>query len=165
MLALLSVFLCFLLAGRVLANFNITVGTQQLPVAEILAIPDSPVKSACTANCTAAETSMESCNDDSACLCRVDTVADLLACEQCMYNFLVEKFQRAPDFRAGSQPVLDAYSAECKAANQTLSAGSATQLALAPGWNGLEESAFGTAVAVTLGGWLGFSALYLLSSQ
>jgi hypothetical protein len=100
-----------------------------------------------------------------------------------MYNFLVANFQVAPDPKAGSQVVLSgeifsrrtpreakfrytAYGAACTAANQTLAA-TATKLSLAPNWNGPEDiilNSGGTVVVVLIGGFLGTSALYLLSN-
>ena len=101
-----------------------------------------------------------------------------------MYNYLIANFEAAPDPRAGSQPVLtgmnDAhiawsiltdgyagYGAACVGANQVLPK-NATLLALAPGWNGPQASVLSTgaaAIVVTLGGMLGFGALYLLSNM
>ncbi|KAF8331601.1 hypothetical protein F5887DRAFT_998299 [Amanita rubescens] len=156
---------CVLLAGRVSATFNVTLGNQVLFAGDILAIPSSAVTTACNDACTAADTALQNCNNDPTCLCQTSTVSMLLTCEQCMYNYLIANFEAAPDPRAGSQPVLTGYGAACVGANQVLPA-SATLLTLAPGWNGPQSSVLSTgatAIVVTLGGMLGFGALYLLS--
>ncbi|KAM6493419.1 hypothetical protein JOM56_011553 [Amanita muscaria] len=153
-----------LLAGRVSAVFNLTVGNQVLLAGNILDIPSSGVQSACSTNCSAADATLKGCQDDSACLCRNNTISSLSACEQCMFDFLVARFQEAPDPKVGSQAVLDAYAAACQATNQTLTPRS-TSLLLGPNWNGPEDTSLstgGAVVVVTIGGLLGVSALYLL---
>ncbi|KAL0952304.1 hypothetical protein HGRIS_006592 [Hohenbuehelia grisea] len=97
--------LFFLLASRALA-FTLSVGKVDLAVADILAIPDSPVKQACAAQCTQADQALRACNDDASCLCGPNTVSPLQACEQCMFTELIRTNKPLPDFRAGSTPVL-----------------------------------------------------------
>ncbi|CAA7261926.1 unnamed protein product [Cyclocybe aegerita] len=154
------------LAGRVLA-FNITVGTRNLGANEILAIPDSPVKTACASICTPASTAIAACNDDTACLCRTDTVTAFVNCETCMLHNLINTNKPAPDIRAGSNVAVGAYAGVCKTdLNITLPA-NLTALALPATWDGPFVSVLpvgAAAVTVIAGGILGFSALYILSN-
>jgi len=154
------------LAGRVL-SFNITVGTMNLTISQILDIPDSPVKTACDGNCSIAQDTLQKCNDDTTCLCQNDTVAALLTCEQCMFTTLINTNKPKPDFRAGSTPVLSAYSASCKAANITL-APAQVGLQLPTNWDGpfVAILPFGAAIFTAIvGGTLGISAIFILSNM
>ncbi|TFK37661.1 hypothetical protein BDQ12DRAFT_632279 [Crucibulum laeve] len=153
------------LAGRVLA-FNITVGTRNLAATQLLDIPDSPVKTACNTNITAANQKIQACNDDTPCLCTNDTAAALLDAETCMFHFLINTKSQAPDFRAGSTPVLAAYSAACASANIKL-APAQTALQLPSTWDGPFVAILptgGAIVTVIVGGMLGISALLILSN-
>ncbi|GLB44126.1 putative P-loop containing nucleoside triphosphate hydrolase protein [Lyophyllum shimeji] len=164
MFSLVSFVLIFALASRAFA-FNITVGKQNLTTAQILDVPDSVVKTACATNCTAATSLIQACNNDSACLCKSDTVAALLNCEQCMFTKLVEINQKM-DFRVGSGSVLAGYAASCKAANITLAANQ-TALKLPSNWDGPFVAVLpvgGAVVAVITAGFLGISGLFLLSN-
>ncbi|RDB23510.1 hypothetical protein Hypma_009236 [Hypsizygus marmoreus] len=158
------VFICAL-ASRVLA-FSITVGSRNLTTTQILNVTDSVVTTACATNCTTASTQIQACNDDATCLCRADTVAALLTCEQCMFNKLVE-VNKPMDFRVGSQPVLSAYAASCKAAVNVTLAANQTSLTLPSTWDSLYVAVLppaGAAVTVIAGAFLGISSLFLLSN-
>ncbi|KDR74161.1 hypothetical protein GALMADRAFT_251050 [Galerina marginata CBS 339.88] len=147
-------------------RFNITVNKQTLFATDILAIPDSDVVQACTANCTAASTALAGCQDNVTCLCSADTVNPLVSCENCMLHFLIAKNKPMPDFRAGSNPVVGAYATECGAAGFTLTPAQSA-LVLPPTWDGPFVAILptaGVAVTVTAGAILGFSALYILSN-
>ena len=165
MFSLYSLFFIFVLASRVL-SFTITVGTRNLTTADILNIPDNVVKSACTSQCTTANSQIQACGDDASCLCKNETVSSLLTCEQCMFTKLIEVNQRL-DFRVGSNVVLSGYSAACKATANITLAPSQTALKLPPTWDGPFVAVLplgGTVVAVGTGALLGLGALLLFSS-
>jgi len=154
------------LAVRALA-FNITVGSQILSPSDILDIPDSPVKTACNTNCSDTSSKFTACNDDANCLCGSDTVASLLACETCMFQFLINVNQPAPDFRAGSNPVLGAYATACLSQVNVTLAASQTALILPSTWDGPFVAILpvgGAAVTVIVGAVIGISALLILSN-
>ncbi|KAF8154061.1 hypothetical protein B0H34DRAFT_720131 [Crassisporium funariophilum] len=155
-----------LLAGRVLA-FNITVGNKILNPAQILAIPDSPVKTACSADCNVAQSKLTACNDDATCLCNADTVSSLLTCETCMFHFLIATNKPAPDFRAGSNPVLVAYSTSCLSEGKITLTAEQTALILPNNWNGPFVAILpvgGAAVTVVVGSLLGIGLILILSN-
>ncbi|TFK69819.1 hypothetical protein BDN72DRAFT_796211 [Pluteus cervinus] len=167
MFAFIPALFFFVLAGRVLAFDTLTVGNNNLALSEIVDIPDSPLKTLCSANCTDTTSRIQACNGDATCLCRADTVAALQSCEQCMFTELVLTNKPMPDFRAGSTPVLSAYSTACGSANITLQA---TQVALAlpPTWDGPFVAVLPFPVAIVtviIGGGLGVSAILLLSNM
>ncbi|KAF8645608.1 hypothetical protein AX16_007690 [Volvariella volvacea WC 439] len=154
-----AILFVFALAGRV--------GETNLTVTDIVNIPDSPVKTACTNACSDTTSRVQACNSDPQCLCRNDTVSSLLACEQCMFTNLIDTFKPMPDFRAGSTPVLGAYSAACAAANITLQPAQ-TALTLPPAWNGPFVSVIpvpAAIFAVIVGSMLGMSSILILSNM
>ncbi|KAF8064109.1 P-loop containing nucleoside triphosphate hydrolase protein [Lyophyllum atratum] len=165
MFSFVSFVLIFALVSRGMA-FNITVGKQVLTTSQMLDVPKSVVKTACATNCTTASSLLQSCSDDARCLCKTETVAALLNCEQCMFTKLVEVNQKL-DFRVGSASVLSAYAATCKKeANITLAANQ-TSLKLPSTWDGPFVAILpvgGAVVAVITAGFLGISAIFLLSN-
>jgi hypothetical protein len=155
-----------LLASQALAVFNITVGKTNLITSQILDIPDSAVTQACTSNCSIATSSLASCQDDASCLCGPATVDSLVDCETCMLHYLIATNKPAPDFRAGSNPVVQAYAASCKGAGIVLAANQSA-LTLPDNWDGPFVAVLplgGTAVTVAVGAILGVSALLILSN-
>ncbi|KAF5376095.1 hypothetical protein D9615_007757 [Tricholomella constricta] len=166
MFSFVSFVLIFALASRAFA-FNVTVNNRNLTTTQILNIPDSVVKTACATKCTNASQLIQSCNDDTACLCRADTVSALLQCEQCMFNKLVE-VNKPMDFRVGSQSVLSAYADACKAtANITLAANQ-TALILPSTWDQSFIAVLpvgGAIVVVVTTTFLGMAAIFLLSNM
>ncbi|KIM41649.1 hypothetical protein M413DRAFT_135615 [Hebeloma cylindrosporum] len=161
------VLLAFLgvLASQVLA-FNITLGDKTFAAAQLVDIPDSPVKAACSAICSSTTATLTACNDDATCLCQADTVASLLSCETCMFHNLIATNKPAPDVRAGSNVALGSYATACKTANQVLTP-EQTLLQLPSNWDGPFVAvlpAGGAGVAVVVGGFLGISALMILSN-
>ncbi|KAF8966971.1 hypothetical protein BDZ97DRAFT_1984425 [Flammula alnicola] len=156
------------LAGRVMAfdTFNITVNSVNMTALDILSIPDSPVKTACSANLTDTTNLVTACGQDPNCLCNAATVASLQNTETCMFHNLIATNKPAPDFRAGSNDVLEAYATACLQNNVVLAANQ-TALVLPSNWNGLFVAVLplgGVVVAVGAGAFLGFSALYILSN-
>ncbi|KAG6916539.1 hypothetical protein DXG01_006422 [Tephrocybe rancida] len=165
MLILAPLALLSALASRALA-FTVTVNGMNLTTSQLLSVPDSVVKIACATKCTAASSALQDCNDNASCLCRADTVASLLDCEQCMFTKLVQINQKM-DFRVGSQAVLSGYSAACKTANIAIAA-SQTALKLPPTWDGPFVAVLPiplAAVAVGSAAVLGVSALFILSNM
>jgi len=162
-----------LLAGRVLAfdGINVTVGsptkTSRVSVANILNFPQSPATTACSANCTSANSELQACNTETACLCSNTTVASLLDCETCLFHYLIAHNEKAPNDLMGSTPVLAGYSAECSASHVPL-APAQVALQLPEDWNGPFVAVLpvgGAAITVAVGAILGTSALLLLSNM
>ncbi|KAF5326078.1 hypothetical protein D9611_000904 [Ephemerocybe angulata] len=154
------------LANQVLA-FEIAVGNKVFKTTELFAIPESPVKTACAANCTDATTKIAACNDDTPCLCRAETFNAMLSCETCMFNYLIAKNKPMPDPRAGSNVVVGGYVAVCKGVNPALMTGQ-TALKVPAGWDGPLVSILpigGAIVTVLFAGILGVSAILLLSNM
>ncbi|KAF9471931.1 hypothetical protein BDN70DRAFT_887574 [Pholiota conissans] len=158
------------LASQVLAQsfptFNITVGTMNMTAPQILQIPDSPVKTACSTNLTETLDLFGTCGDDPKCLCSSQTVSSLVNTETCMFHNLISTNSKAPSPLAGSNVVLGAYSTACGQSNFTLTANE-TALVLPGNWDGLYVAVLplgATVVVVGVGAIMGFSALYILSN-
>ncbi|PPQ90296.1 hypothetical protein CVT25_013121 [Psilocybe cyanescens] len=155
-----------LFASQVLAAFNVTSGKSVLTTDQMLAIPDSPVKTACASTCNVATTNLANCNDDVTCLCSNATVDSFVGCESCMLNYLITVNKPAPDPRAGSNPVVTGYAANCKAAGIVLAANQSA-LSLPDNWEGPFVAVLptaGAAITVVVGAALGISALLILSN-
>ncbi|KAF9054297.1 hypothetical protein BJ165DRAFT_1399550 [Panaeolus papilionaceus] len=154
------------LVSNVLA-FNVTVGARTLDVSQILTIPDSPVKTACAANCTDTTTKITQCNNNVPCLCSVATVTSLHSCETCMLHFLINTNTQAPDFRAGSNVIMGAYAGKCLTdANITVPA-NLSALTLPATWDGPFVAVFNTPISLiiaTIGTLLGGGLLYIMST-
>ncbi|PBK71817.1 hypothetical protein ARMSODRAFT_954610 [Armillaria solidipes] len=174
-------FLSLFLAGRVFAfSFNVTVtpALAALPPSELLnfTIPDAcqslcsdagSVIATCTSSAQAATPSPDGTPDPaSGCLCADSTVSALLSCEQCIYTAQIAANVPRNDPRAGSQPLLAAYSAACAAANITLLAPQ-TALTLPENWDGpagLHLSVVGTVFTVMAATGMGIGAMWILSN-
>ncbi|KAJ7026285.1 hypothetical protein C8F04DRAFT_1400079 [Mycena alexandri] len=166
---LVSAALLTVLAGRALAfdSFNVTVGTTVFQAAEVLAFPSTPVIASCATQCQSAQTTITACaTNDPTCLCAPATVGPLLTCEQCCFTALIAANKPAPDPRAGSNPAVTGWTANCKALNNTLATPMA--LTLPDSWDGPFVAVFPTAIgwviAVT-GGVLGSSLIYMLCNM
>ncbi|XP_006455790.1 hypothetical protein AGABI2DRAFT_195160 [Agaricus bisporus var. bisporus H97] len=158
----------FLLAGRVFAEFSITLGQQVLFPPDFLAIPSSLVPSECGANCAAANQSIIGCNNNAACLCQSSVVDSLRGCQQCMFTQVIAKNEKVLDLRVGSSPLMTGYSTACLADGNVTLAANETALVLPASWDGPLDvilSTGGTVVAVGVGGVLGLAAIMLLSNM
>jgi hypothetical protein len=84
-----------------------------------------------------------------------------------MFNALVAANAPMPDPRAGSNPMMAAYSASCAAANFTLTKAQ-TALTIAPLWDG-PEGIFvpvgGMVFTVGVGAFIGVSAIMIVSNM
>ncbi|KAI5887870.1 uncharacterized protein SCHCODRAFT_02639108 [Schizophyllum commune H4-8] len=165
-----------MLAGQALAQFVVTVGTQNFTATELLDLPSSMPVDACKTQCDPARQNIQACGDDTSCLCREDTVASLLTCEQCMLIALIVANIKMPDPRVGNQVVLAGYAAACNASNPSVTL-NATQTALAIPTADLDGKPFDWAgpsgiflplpalvFAVGTATLLGCGSLYLLSN-
>jgi len=163
--------LLFLLASQVSAfTFNVTFGTDNL--APDATFPDptilnGPVLSTCASNCSAVNQTLASCDNNATCLCAESLVTLYVACEQCMYNAVIKANVPAPDDKAGSTPMLQAYSAACAAFDYTNITTAFVALHLAPNWDGpfgLGLNLVGTVFSVGAAFILAMSSLLLLSN-
>ncbi|TRM63257.1 hypothetical protein BD626DRAFT_569280 [Schizophyllum amplum] len=148
----------------------------QLHGAELLDLSSSLAVDACKTMCDPTRQAIQACGDDATCLCRADTVASLLQCEQCMLTSLIVANVRMPDPRVGSQVVLSGYAAACNASDPALMP-NATQTALAiptadidgtpfdwPGPSGIFLPTPALVLAVTAAAGMGGGFIYLLSN-
>ncbi|KAK0463179.1 uncharacterized protein EV420DRAFT_1523167 [Desarmillaria tabescens] len=181
---MLSILLSLFLAGRVFAfSFNVTVtpALATLPPSELLNFSFTGAIDSCQSLCNDASTAISNCtvsaqaattapdptpDPASDCLCSNTTVLALLTCEQCIYTAQIAANVRPNDPRAGSQPLLAAYSASCAAAKINLTAPQ-TALTLPANWDGpagIHLSAVGTVFTVMAATGLGVGAMWLLSN-
>ncbi|KAK0497704.1 hypothetical protein EDD18DRAFT_1158976 [Armillaria luteobubalina] len=177
-------FLSLFLAGRVFAfTFNVTVtpALANLPPSELLNFTFPSEISACQATCDTASGVIASCtgaaqaatpapdpspDPASGCLCANSTVAALLSCEQCIYVAQIAANVPRSDPRAGSQPLLIAYSAACTAAGIPLLVAQSA-LTLPANWDGpagLHLSVVGTVFTVMAATGMGVGAMWILSN-
>jgi len=158
------------LAGRAMA-LNIVFGGDlgNLTASELLDIPDGQLKTDCQPSCDPANQAIQACGDtDDACLCSNATVTAIVVCEQCMLTDLINKNQKAPDPRAGSNPALAAYGAACNASLNIILPPKSISLQLPPSWDGpfdVQMSLPGTIVTVIVGAVLGVGSILLLSNM
>ncbi|KAK0200956.1 hypothetical protein DFS33DRAFT_1356124 [Desarmillaria ectypa] len=178
------ILLSLFLAGRVFAfSFNVTVtpALATLPPSELLNFSFTGAIDSCQSFCNDASTAIANCTASaqaatpapdptpdpaSDCLCANNTVVALVACEQCIYTAQIAANVRPNDPRAGSKPLLTAYSASCAAANINLTAPQ-TALTLPANWDGpsgIHLSVVGTIFAVMVATGLGSSAMWILSN-
>ncbi|THU97880.1 hypothetical protein K435DRAFT_661956, partial [Dendrothele bispora CBS 962.96] len=146
--------------------FNVSLGTDTLFAEKLL--PDTypaPIDR-CNSTCGFVQNTLKGANNNTNVICANQTANDLIACEQCMFQALVDTNQRMPDPRAGSNPVLTGYGAACTLFNFTLA--NATKLAIANNWDGpfgMFVPTGGLVVTVGVGAILGVSSIVLLSSM
>ncbi|KAJ3991988.1 hypothetical protein F5050DRAFT_1811942 [Lentinula boryana] len=171
MLAFSCVSLLILLASQATAfNFNVSFGTQNLNATDILPTSLTGLIAPCastSATCDNVQSELSACQNDAACLCANQLVADLRNCEQCMYETLINANAPLPDDnKAGSTPILAGYQAACAAFNITL-ATTQVALTLPLNWDGpfgLGLNTVGTVFTVGAAFILGMSSLLLLSN-
>ncbi|KXN85805.1 hypothetical protein AN958_10812, partial [Leucoagaricus sp. SymC.cos] len=157
--------------------FNVTLGSKVFQASQILDIPTSsfgPEASVmktgvqCAGNFSIAQASINGCNGDPACLCKADVVSNLRSAQECMFLHLISTNTKPSDVRVGSNALMTAYSTSCLNDAKITLAANQTGLTLPPDWDGPFDSVLplgGTVVAVIAGGFLGFSALLLLSNM
>jgi len=156
------------LAGRALA-LDIIVGgvIGNLTALSMLNVSDSVLVTRCQAQCDSATTAIHACVDDN-CLCDNTTVTAIVACEQCMFDVVIATNNPKPDPKAGSTPVLAAYSAACQESVNVTLAPTAIGLTLPADWNGpvtLSLNIPATIVTVGIGAILGSGAFFILNSM
>ncbi|KAH9981998.1 hypothetical protein BJV74DRAFT_980939 [Russula compacta] len=163
-------FLPLLLAGQALA-LNIAIGGSvgNVTADNFLTVQDSGLTNQCQTTCQPANTAIQGCNDDDACLCSNNTVTAITACQQCYFTTIIQKNLQMPDPRAGSTPALAAYIAACQAspANVTVPA-TEVALTLPPGWNGPTDEVLNlgeTIVYVTTGAVIGIGSIAILCTM
>ncbi|KAG7447288.1 uncharacterized protein BT62DRAFT_1004866 [Guyanagaster necrorhizus] len=179
-----SILLSLFLAGRVFAfTFNVTVTPALATLAplQLLNFSFTGAIDSCQSLCNDASTAFANCTASSQaatpapdptpdpasdCLCANSTVVALVSCEQCIFSAQIAANLRPNDPRAGSQPLLTAYSASCAAANINLTT-SQTALTLPANWDGpsgIHLSVAGTVFTVMAATGLGGSAMWMLSN-
>ncbi|KZP04039.1 hypothetical protein FIBSPDRAFT_968482 [Athelia psychrophila] len=166
-----TLFFLSLLAGRALAlNITLAAPVGLIPASQFLAFPASALTASCDASCTPATAAITTCGDaDDACLCDADTVAAVLACEQCLFAALIDANVVPPDLRVGQTSALAAYSAACLASpsNITLPVASIA-LTLPAGWNGPVSQQLGvpaTVLTLMVGVMLGVGAVGMVCTM
>jgi len=103
---------------------------------QMIDIPAGELKTDCQGACAPAFSAIQACGEDDSCLCEIETAVTILDCQQCMYTELIKKNEKMPDPRAGSTPVLKAYSAACLAAVNVTFPPQVIALTLPADWEG-----------------------------
>ncbi|KJA17152.1 hypothetical protein HYPSUDRAFT_46681 [Hypholoma sublateritium FD-334 SS-4] len=153
-------------AAHALAQFSVSFNNVGMTALEILAIPASPVATACGSNLTETTGLFTACNNDPQCLCNSASVTSFVNTETCMFNELIRQNVKSPSPLAGSNVLVGAYAAACAANNITVPAAQSA-LVVPPGWDGPYVAVLSTGptvVVVGVGAILGLSALYILSN-
>ncbi|KAI6161560.1 hypothetical protein EDD17DRAFT_1586824 [Pisolithus thermaeus] len=159
----------FALAGQAY-TLTIDVGGSvgNISAADFLDVPDTYLLAACQGPCINATTLIENCGTDDVCLCGPLTVTTITACQQCMFDDLIERFAESTDPRAGSASALTAYGTACSSSVNVTIPSQLITLQLPSNWDGpylVVLSPPATAVVVAAGALLGGSALLLLSNM
>ncbi|KAF9784737.1 hypothetical protein BJ322DRAFT_1066021 [Thelephora terrestris] len=116
---------------------------------EVIDIPAGQLKMDCQTACAPAFSAIQSCDvSDDNCLCKNETVVAVRDCQQCMYSELIKKNEKMPDPRAGSTPVLSAYSAACLASVNVTIPPQAIALTVPADWDGPNGMSMGLPAAV-----------------
>ncbi|KAI0289636.1 hypothetical protein BC826DRAFT_1030561 [Russula brevipes] len=127
-----------LLAGQALA-LNISIGgpVGNVTADKFLTVQDDRLTSQCQSSCGPANTAIQACDGNDACLCSNGTVTAITACQQCYFTSIIQDNRKMPDPRAGSTPALAAYVAACLAPPTNITV-PATEVALTlpRGWDG-----------------------------
>jgi len=158
------------LAGRAMALNIVTGGPLgNITASQVLAVPSGPLTSACQSSCDPATQAIQTCGDtNDSCLCNNATISALVTCEQCMFTQLINTNQKMPDPRAGSTPLISAYSAACLASQNITLPVTSLKLALPASWDGPFDAVMGlpgTIITVIVGAGLGMSAILVLSNM
>ncbi|KLO18696.1 hypothetical protein SCHPADRAFT_106799 [Schizopora paradoxa] len=154
-----------LLAGQAL-SLNVTLGSTNFTVLQLLEVPTGTYSTPCASLCNTANSTIQ--DGDDVCLCTNTIGSQLVMCEQCMMDNLVELNLKAPDVRVGSNAAISAYSTACNA-SQTAQFVFAPPIALtqSPAFNTIQEPILNTpetVVVVGFGAILGASALFLFAN-
>ncbi|KIK54596.1 hypothetical protein GYMLUDRAFT_264499 [Collybiopsis luxurians FD-317 M1] len=169
MLAAFSLFFV-LLASQVSAfTFNVSFGTPAEPLTADKLLPTAFPKpiDGCQSNCSSTQTALAACNNDAGCLCAGPLVAQLLNCEQCMFQSLINANAPLPDPKAGSTPMLAGYQTACAAFNITNVTKADISLVLPSTWDGPFGQGLNTVETVISVGAafiLGMSSLLIVSN-
>jgi len=161
-----------LLAGQALGqNLNVTFGRppSALPPSQMIFLPPGDLQTTCQDKCNPAIASFQACGDSNniVCLCTNATMQQFYDCQQCMFTKLIQLNKPMPDPRAGSTPLMAAFSGACGNNNVANVTVPALPLVLPDNWNGPYNVILGTPatiVTVAFGGFLGAGALYILSN-
>eukprot|EP00300_Choanocystis_sp_HF-7_P040621 c7113_g1_i1.p1 GENE.c7113_g1_i1~~c7113_g1_i1.p1 ORF type:complete len:188 (-),score=31.61 c7113_g1_i1:51-560(-) len=155
-----------LLAGQAL-SLNVTLGSTNFTVLQLLEVPSGPYSTPCASLCNTANSTIQQCADtDDACLCTETVGSELVSCEQCMLDTLVDLNIKAPDVRVGSNAAVAAFSTACNASSVQVVFNPPIALKQSPAFNSINELILNipeTVVVVGFGAILGFSALFLFA--
>jgi len=158
-----------LLAGQVL-GLDVNVGGKlgNISAIQIVDIPAGQLKTDCESACAPAFSAIQACGEDDGCLCKNETAVAIRDCQQCMYVQLIEENEKMPDPRAGSTPVLSAYSAACLASVNVTIPPQLVALAVPADWDGPNGMSMGLPAAVLTvitAGLIGVGGISILSSM
>jgi len=164
--AVVAVLAVFAFAGRALALNIVVAGVGNLTASQFLQFPTGPYTQPCSPFCNSAVADVTACGDtNDACLCSTNTTTDILDCEQCMFNQLVQMNMKQPSPLVGNNVVVGDYATAC---NSSLGTMPKMALVTPPEAKDLPTDIIldlpSTVVVVGFGAFLGFSALYLLCS-
>jgi len=159
-----------LFAGQAL-GLSVSVGGSlgNITAIEVIDIPAGQLKTNCQMACTPAFSAIQSCDaSDDNCLCKNETVVAIRDCQQCMYSELIKKNEKMPDPRAGSTPVLSAYSAACLASVNVTIPPKSIALTVPADWDGPNGESMGlpaTVLAVITTGIIGVGGIWIVSNM
>lgn len=159
----------FALAGQAYA-LTIDVGGSvgNVSAADFLDVLDTDLLVVCQDPCRNATILIQNCGTDDLCLCGPLTVTTITACQQCMFDDLIDRFAESTDPRAGSASALTAYGTACSSSVNVTIPSQMITLQVPSNWDGpylVVLSLPATAVVVAAGVLLGGSALLLLSNM
>ncbi|KAI6030277.1 hypothetical protein EDC04DRAFT_2898421 [Pisolithus marmoratus] len=158
----------FALAGQAYA-LTIDVGGSvgNVSAADFLNVPDTALLATCQEPCNNATILIQNCGTDDPCLCGPATVTAITACQQCMFDDLIDRFAESTDPRIGSTLALTAYGTACSTSVNITIPTQFITLQLPSNWDGpylVGLSLPATVLVVVTGALLGGSFLLLLSN-
>jgi len=165
--ALAAVFVLFARQGLGL-SVDIGGSIGNVSAIQMIDIPAGQLKTDCQTTCAPAFSAIQACGEDDNCLCENETAVAIRDCQQCMYTELIEKNEKMPDPRAGSTPVLSAYSAACLASVNVTVPPQAIALTLPADWDGPNGERMGIPAAVLTvitAALIGVGGIWILSSM
>lgn len=134
----------------------------------LIDIPAGQLKTDCQTACAPAFSAIQACEEDDNCLCGNETAVAIRDCQQCMYSELIKKNEKMPDPRAGSTPVLSAYSAACLSSVNITVLPKSIALTLPTDWDGPNGMSMGLPAAiltVITTGLIGVGGIWILCSM
>lgn len=158
-----------LFAGQAL-GLTVDVGGSvgNITAIDMIDIPAGQLKTDCQTACAPAFSAIQACGEDDNCLCQNETAVAIRDCQQCMYSELIQKNEKMPDPRAGSTPVLSAYSAACLASVNVTVPPTSIALTLPSNWDGPTGESMGLPAAiltVITTGIIGVGGIWIVSSM